>query len=77
MTISEIVKQEVAQICAITPAEVRDEANLAEYGLDSMRSMELIVSLESRFKIQIHDDDLGDVRTVSDVIHALERTVKE
>jgi acyl carrier protein len=77
MNISEIVKQEVAQVCAVTPAEIRDEASLAEYGLDSMRSMELIVSLESRFNIQIHDDDLGDVRTVADVIRALQRTVKQ
>ena len=73
MSISDAVKHEITQICATPIEDIRDDASLAEYGLDSMRSMELIVALEARFKIQIHDGDIGVVPTVGDMVRAIER----
>jgi acyl carrier protein len=73
MTIAQQVKQQLAQICAVDPTRIVDNARLIEYGLDSLRSMELIVSLEEHFAIELPDQDIAYVRTVADLIRLIEQ----
>lgn len=73
MNIAKQVKQELAHICAIDPAEVRDEAWLIEYGLDSVRSLELIMALEEHFYIELPDEVIARVRTVADLVRLIEQ----
>jgi len=73
MTIAQQVKQQLAQICAVDPTRVMDSARLIEYGLDSLRSMELIVALEEHFDIELPDQDIAYVRTVADLIRLIEQ----
>ncbi|HKN51972.1 MAG TPA: acyl carrier protein [Amycolatopsis sp.] len=40
---------------------------LVDYGLDSVRSIDLIVELESRFDVQISDEQAASMRTLRDV----------
>ena len=61
------VKRLVAETCAVDIATVRDEGRLIEYGLDSVRATDLIISLEERFRIRIADEDAAKMKTVADV----------
>lgn len=71
--ISEQIKAELAQICAISLDNIRNDDWLIEYGLDSLRSMELIISLEECFDIEIPDSEIARVTTVQDVIELIQR----
>jgi acyl carrier protein len=50
---------------------------LADTGLDSMGVMDFVLDLEEAFDITIPLDRLNDVRTVSDVVAAVERIANE
>ena len=71
--IAETIKQEVANLCAVEPSQIRSDGWLIEYGLDSLRSMELIVTLEEHFAIEAPDEELSTLITVGDVIALVER----
>ncbi|MEZ4865656.1 MAG: phosphopantetheine-binding protein [Caldilineaceae bacterium] len=73
MDITTIIKQEIAFVCAIDPATVREDAWLIEYGLDSVRSMELILALEAHFDLELPDEELGTLTTVGDVVALIQR----
>ena len=73
MNISNAIKHEIALVCAIDPATVREDAWLIEYGLDSVRSMDLILALEAHFAIDLPDEELGALTTVGDVIALIRR----
>ena len=47
--------------------ELDPDAPLVDYGLDSVRSIELIVEMESLFDVQISDEEAASMRTLRDV----------
>jgi acyl carrier protein len=73
MSIAAQVKQRLAKVCALNPAQITDDARLIEFGLDSLRSMELIVELEEHFAIELDDQAIVRVRTVADLIRLIEQ----
>ena len=73
MTVSHAIKQELALVCGLSPETIKDEAWLIEFGLDSIRSMELIIALEAHFDIEISNDDLAALTTVSNVVQLVEK----
>jgi acyl carrier protein len=72
MSTADEVMREIARICGIPWQAVRKGDWLIEHGLDSIRGIELIVALESRYGIELQDDVLADVTTVGDVIRLVE-----
>jgi acyl carrier protein len=62
------VMEEIALVCAVNRDEVREQALVVEYGIDSLRAMELVAALEERFEIVVDDGHVARVRTVRDVI---------
>jgi acyl carrier protein len=66
-TVEPIVKDLVASLCGIPAVEISGEGRLIEYGLDSVRAIDLLVSLEDAFAMEVPDDVAQRVRTVSDV----------
>lgn len=73
MIIREQITRELAQLCAIDPGTIRGRARLIEYGLDSLRSLELVVALEERFDLELPDELIAHVRTVDDMVTLIER----
>lgn len=69
----EEVKRLVADVCALETSAIRDEGRLAEYGLDSVRAMDLLVALEHEFAIEIPDRDVPGLRTVKELVAYIER----
>lgn len=67
------VRRHVSEICAVEPAAIRDDARLAEYGMDSVRAMDLLVALEHEFAIEIPDRDVARLQTSKDIAEYIER----
>lgn len=47
--------------------ELDPDAPLVDYGLDSVRSVDLILEMESLFNVQISDEQAASMRTLRDV----------
>ncbi|MFI6763833.1 acyl carrier protein [Micromonospora sp. NPDC050417] len=58
--------------------ELDPDTPLADYGLDSVRSIELIVEMESVFDVEISDEQAASIQTLRDVAAqvAASRTVR-
>ncbi|MFN7974972.1 MAG: acyl carrier protein [Acidobacteriota bacterium] len=69
----ERVKVLVADVSALSRDAVRDDGLLVEYGIDSVRAMDLIISLEETFAITVADEDAALLRTVRDVARYVEK----
>jgi acyl carrier protein len=48
-----------------------------ELGLDSLELLEITAQIEDRFGVRLPDDALPELRTVGDVLLALERRLSE
>jgi acyl carrier protein len=48
-----------------------------ELGLDSLELLEITAQIEDRFGVRLPDDSLPEMRTVGDVLLALERRLGE
>ena len=68
------VRDVLSTIASIDASEVAPERTLAELGLDSLATLELIVATEDRFGVLIPDDVWARFRTVGDVVGHLERS---
>jgi acyl carrier protein len=64
----------VARVSGRPRAGLAPETDLvADLGLDSLRSFELVVELEEAFGVALADDQVRGIRTVGDALQALER----
>ena len=63
----------IGEVCAISPASVGSAARLRGYGLDSVRIMELILVLESEFKVQFKVEEIGEIVTVGQLAEHIDQ----
>jgi len=68
-TVLERLQTIVSNQLAIDKAEVLPAANFtAELGADSLDVVELVMSFEEEFEIEIADEDAGGIATVQDAL---------
>ena len=63
----EFLKDQVARLTWTDREKVRSEARFIDFGLDSVKAMDLVVELEEAYGISIPDKDLADLSTLADV----------
>src|SRR4051794_6120052 len=66
------VKDLIARTCEVDRAGIADAGHLLAYGLDSVRAVDLLVSLEESFRITITEREAIRLKTVRDVIRCIE-----
>lgn len=72
--IAKTVKEIVAEHLMVEESKVVDEASfLDDLEADSLDTVELVLSFEERFDIEIPDDDMDGITTVGDAIKLIER----
>lgn len=71
----ETVKKTIANVCSMDVTKVDPQRDMLEYGMDSARAMDLIVSLEDKFDIEISDEVMVGLRTGNDIVMALEQLI--
>lgn len=64
----------VAEVADIPASSVTHEADIADdLGVSSLLMVEIIISAEDKFSVEIPDDALKDLRTVRDVVSYVQR----
>ena len=77
MTLEQDVRLLIANILEMEPDKVDPEANLVEdLGMDSMMALEILATLEKKFKIKIPENDLPKIVTLQGAIELTKQYVK-
>jgi acyl carrier protein len=67
------VKKLVSEITEIPEADLKDEARFTEdLGVDSMMALEIVASIEKKYKLVIPEDKIPTVRSLKNVYELLE-----
>ena len=67
--VSQKIKQIIAEKLKLDANSIKDEAGFIEdLGADSLDVVEMVMKMEDEFGIQIPDDELEGIKTVSDAI---------
>ena len=78
MSIEERVIQVVAEQLGIKENEVKFESRFVEdLGADSLDTVELIMSLEDEFSIEISDSEADNAKTVKEVVDYIENKLEK
>jgi acyl carrier protein len=69
MSVQDKVKKIIAEKLGVDPSEVVPQASfIDDLGADSLDLVELIMSMEEAFEIEISDEDAEKLKTVQDAI---------
>jgi len=69
MSIEDKVKRILAERLEVDPSEIRPDAEfINDLGADSLDIVELLMSLEDEFDIEISDDEAEQIMTVKDAV---------
>lgn len=72
------LKNLIAEIAEIDTAKVTPNANFVEdLGMDSMMALEILASIEKKYKVKIPEDYLGKISTLSHVIEMVKKFLSE
>lgn len=69
------IERLVAEVCGVDVGLVRADGRLLEYGLDSVRAVDLVVRVEESFGIVVSDEQAATLRTVGDVAEHVRRNL--
>ena len=70
------IRSLVAEILERDPGQLEPDARLVEdLGMDSMMALEIVASLEKRYKIRLPEQELQEVKTLNRVIELAKRYV--
>ena len=76
-TIDQEVTQLIADIIEMEPSQIDPDAHLVEdLGMDSMMALEILASIEKKFRIKIPEEDLPKITTVNCAIELAKKYVK-
>ncbi len=74
MAIFDDVKEVVVEQLNVSPDEVKEDSKFADdLGADSLDVVELVMSLEEKFDIEIPDEEAENIATVADAIAFIEK----
>jgi len=71
------VKEIIVEQLGVEPDQVKPESNFVDdLGADSLDTVELIMSFEEEFGVEIPDTEAEKIKTVQDVINYIEANKK-
>ncbi len=71
------VKAKVAEIAEIPEEKLKEDAKFVEdLGVDSMMALEIVASIEKKYKVVIPEEEIPKIRTLKDIYELLERKMK-
>lgn len=63
----------IADQLSIDEAIITEDTDLEDLGADSLALVELVMSVEEEFEIEIQDEDMENFKTVGDVLDYIEK----
>ena len=72
--IRSVVKELIAEITEREPGEISDTALFTEdLAIDSLAGMEIMVTVDKRFKVDIPEEEFAKIKNVNDAVEMVER----
>ena len=68
----QFIREQVARLSWTEVENVRPEGRFIDFGIDSVRAMDLVIELEQEYGIDIPEQDLADLVTLQDVANHVE-----
>src|SRR5262245_20230910 len=75
MHANEQIARIIGKAAMVDPSRIRPETKLSELGVDSLARIECVFSIEDTFLVEICESDLWKLRTVQDIIEAVEKAL--
>jgi acyl carrier protein len=72
-SISQRMRELIARVCEVEPDAVTLHARLRGYGIDSIRILDLLMSVEEEFAIELDVEQMMHVSTVQELVDYIER----
>jgi acyl carrier protein len=66
----------IAKQKSLPPEQIRLESTFDELALDSLDRVSLAFDIEEKYDIEIPEDKLGQIRTVSDMVTGIEDALR-
>ena len=77
MKLFEQIKSAVSEQLGIKPEEIKAESSfIDDLGVDSLDLVELVMTLEEKFSIEIPDEDAEKLQKINDVTKYIEEKLK-
>ena len=77
-TIQDEIKILIAKIIEVEPTQIQSDTNFVEdLGADSMMALEIMASLEKKYKITIPEEDLPKITNLRQAIYLVESLMKK
>jgi acyl carrier protein len=67
------LRELVGRVSMVDPASISGDAQLLGFGIDSIRVVDLVMTIEEEFAIQLHPPDFADLTTVMDLAALIDR----
>ena len=68
------IRNLMAGILDIAPSQIDGEALLVQdLGMDSMMALEIVTSIERKYKVKLPDAELANVKTLNSVVEIVKR----
>ena len=72
------VRRLVAEITERGPEEISDTALFVEdLGIDSLMAIEMLVAVDKKYRIQIPEEEFGQIKNVNDAVEIVQRHLAE
>lgn len=76
--VKEEVKAKVSEIIEIAEDKLKDDSKFVDdLGVDSMMALEIVASIEKKYKISIPEADIPKIRCLNDIYELLEKTMNK
>ncbi len=78
MSTLEKVKKLIAEQLCISTDEIADNANIVDdLGADSLDVVEMLMTLEDEFGLNIPDDKVEDIKTIPAIVKLIDENAKK
>lgn len=78
VALADELKQLVADVLKRNPEIIKPETNFwQDLGVDSIKAIELVVSIERKFKVSIRDEEIPQITTFAQALSILEEALKK
>ena len=76
--LEEELKQIIAFVIEIEPEKVTPDARfIQDLGMDSIKTVELVVAIEQKFKIRIREEELPKIATLRQAVELAKRIMSK
>ena len=74
---TEKIKEIVAGYMGMSISEIKDDKNFLEIDMDSLTLLKIILDVEKTFNVRIDNDEIVEIRTISDIVNLLEKKISD